>query len=70
MVFGHTHNWNIKQEAGIHLINLPPTAYVFREGRPSGWVAARVGEDGLTLKLHALDKQHKQHGETHELKYR
>src|SRR5205823_6092871 len=28
--FGHTHNWNVRQDdSGIHLINLPPTAYIF-----------------------------------------
>jgi len=35
-IFGHTHDWGIKQDAsGIHLVNLPPTAYVFTEGKPA-----------------------------------
>ena len=30
-----------EHDSGIHLINLPPTAYVFEEGKPSGWVRAQ-----------------------------
>lgn len=69
-VYGHTHNWSVGERDGIHLINLPPVAYVFREGRPNGWVDAHLLEDGLRLKLHALDREHPQHGETVELKWR
>src|SRR5882724_2865218 len=37
VIYGHTHDWHIVQhESGIHLINLPPTSYPFKEGRPSG----------------------------------
>ena len=32
-VYGHTHNWKVTQDAsGVHLVNLPPVAYIFREG--------------------------------------
>ena len=68
--FGHTHDWGITQHEGIHLVNLPPVAYVFTKGRPSGWVRADLAERGLTLTLSALDKTHKQHGEKHELAWR
>ena len=38
-IYGHTHNWKVESDtSGIHLINLPPVSYVFREGEPSGWV--------------------------------
>ena len=40
--FGHTHRWGVYQdESGIHLVNLPPTAYLFDEGRPNGWLMRR-----------------------------
>jgi len=68
--FGHTHDWGITKRAGIHLVNLPPVAYVFAKGRPSGWVRADLAERGLTLTLSALDKTHHQHGEKHELAWR
>lgn len=68
--FGHTHDWAIAQHEGIHLVNLPPVAYVFAKGRPSGWVSATIAESGMTLTLSALDKSHKQHGEKIELAWR
>jgi hypothetical protein len=70
-VFGHTHNWRVlEHESGIHLINLPPVAYVFKEGRPNGWVHASLEPDGLRLQLRALDKSHPEHGQVKELKWR
>lgn len=68
--FGHTHNWSLSQREGLHLVNLPPVAYVFGKGRPSGWVRADVSGKGLKLTLSALDKQHSQHGEQHDLLWR
>jgi hypothetical protein len=69
--FGHTHHWNVRQdESGIHLINLPPTAYVFDEGRPNGWVHASVREDGARLELRCLDHSHKNHGQVVDLPWR
>lgn len=70
-VFGHTHDWNVRQtEHDLHLINLPPCAYVFDESRPNGWVRAELGSDHLTLQLRALDHTHAQHGRKHDLIYR
>jgi Icc protein len=70
LVFGHTHIWSIAQEQGIHLINLPPTAYLFQKERPNGWVLADLKEDGMKLTLSALDKHHADHGKTVDLKWR
>ncbi|MBI3191443.1 MAG: metallophosphoesterase [Pedosphaera parvula] len=70
-IFGHTHNWSLQEdESGIHLINLPPVAYVFNKSRPNGWVEAVVKPDGLRLKLHALNREHPEHGQVKELKWR
>src|SRR5258706_7964688 len=42
-IFGHTHHWSVSQDtSGIHLINLPPVAYWFKEGDPIGWVHATL----------------------------
>ena len=70
LVFGHTHAWSVREENGLHLINLPPTAYIFAEGMPNGWVDARLTESGCTLELRCLDPNHRQHGEKHDLKWR
>jgi 3',5'-cyclic-AMP phosphodiesterase len=70
-VFGHTHNWNVaRDESGIHLINLPPVAYLFREGRPSGWVRATLEPDGMRMELRCVDPAHKDHGQILNLKWR
>ena len=70
-IYGHSHNWSVKEdEAGIHQINLPPTAYVFDQSRPNGWVRVSISPEGMKLRLHALDTYHEQHGEEHLLTWR
>lgn len=69
-IFGHTHAWNVSQDdSGIHLVNLPPVAYVFLPGIPSGWVHATVRQDGMTLELRCLDSAHPDHGQVMNLKW-
>ena len=69
-VFGHTHNWSLSQRDGIHLINLPPVAYVFGAGKPNGWVHARMQPDGIDLQLMTLDALHPQAGQLVHLTWR
>lgn len=70
-IFGHTHFWTVEQDpSGIHLINLPPVAYVFREGEPNGWVHATLQGDGMKLELRCLDTKHKLHGQIVQLDWR
>jgi len=70
-IFGHTHAWQVVQDpSGIHLINLPPVAYVFREGDPAGWVHATLGRKGMRLELRCVDPAHKSHGQAVKLNWR
>ena len=69
-VFGHTHRWEIKEHQGIHLVNLPPAGYVFDKAHPTGWVAAHVRADGITLQINTLDKSHKENARRVELAWR
>ena len=70
-VFGHTHVWRVaRHDSGIHLINLPPVAYVFGRNMPSGWVLATLQPDGARLRLNSIDRNHAQHGQTLDLKWR
>ena len=70
-IFGHTHNWNISQhKTGVHLINLPPTGYVFTKGRPSGWVRATLARDGAEFELRCLDPKHPEHAQVKKLTWR
>ena len=70
LIFGHTHAWSVKQEDGLHLVNLPAVAYVFQEGYPIGWVDVKLAEGGMAMELRCVDPTDKQHGEKHALKWR
>lgn len=70
-VYGHTHTWKVAQDdSGIHLVNLPPVSYIFRDGDPAGWVHATMRQDGMKLELRSVDPQHKAHGQVMDLKWR
>jgi 3',5'-cyclic AMP phosphodiesterase CpdA len=68
--FGHTHDWQCREKDGIHLINLPPVSYPFKNGRPLGWVEAEASREGMQLTLRSLDTEHPQHREQHQLVWR
>ena len=70
-IYGHTHTWRVEPDSsGIHLVNLPPVAYVFQEGQPSGWVRMTLRVDGMRLELRCVDTTHKAHGQIVDLKWR
>jgi Icc protein len=69
--FGHTHRWGVTEdESGIHLVNLPPVAYVFQQASPSGWIKAGLREDGMRLELRCIDPAHQSQGQITELRWR
>ncbi len=69
-IFGHTHRWNVRQHEGIHLINLPPTAWVFDNAQPRGWVDVQLGDGRIALRLNTLDGRHEKHDQKLDLEYR
>ncbi|WP_107835738.1 metallophosphoesterase [Opitutus sp. ER46] len=70
-IFGHTHRWGVGQdESGLHLINLPTTAYVFDPAAATGWVSAQLSDEGLRLHLHCLNPAHAEHNRQLELAWR
>lgn len=69
-IFGHTHNWDVANRDGLHLVNLPPTAYVFTPGRPSGWVDMQLENDGARLELYSIDPTHPEAHKPVTLKWR
>ncbi len=70
LIFGHTHVWNYSKRDGIHLINLPPTAWLFQPALPRGWVDLNLEEKGATFELRSLDKGHYLHGEKVKVEWR
>ena len=70
-IFGHTHDWDVWQDAsGIHLINLPPVAYVFSPEKPAGWVHTTLERKGMRLELRCIDSTHKSQGQIVQLQWR
>jgi 3',5'-cyclic AMP phosphodiesterase CpdA len=70
-IYGHTHTWKVEtEESGIHLVNLPPVAYLFHEGDPAGWVHATLEKQSMSLELRCVDTNHKNHGQKVDLKWR
>ena len=70
-IFGHTHHWSNETHAsGIHLINLPPIAYLFKATDPNGWVTADLKSDGVNLRLQCFDETHSANQQKVELKWR
>jgi Icc protein len=70
-IFGHTHVWRIQTDpSGIHLVNLPPVAYIFHPGDPAGWVHATTRRNGMKVELRCLNPAHKNHGQIVDLKWR
>src|SRR6185437_15842867 len=67
LFYGHIHAWHVDKLQGMHMINLPSTAYVFNPIQPSAWVDARVGERGMSLELRCLNPHHRWHGAKYEL---
>jgi calcineurin-like phosphoesterase family protein len=71
LIYGHTHNWSVERDAeGIHLVNLPPVAYVFKKGNPSGWVQFKLEGDAVLMELRCVDPNHPAQGQRHRLDWR
>ena len=68
--FGHTHDWHVTVNEGLHLVNLPPTAYVFAKGRPNGWVDMKLENDSARLELHTIDPTHADNHQQKQLAWR
>lgn len=70
-IYGHTHTWRVEQDpSGIHLVNLPAVAYVFKEGEPSGWVSAALKRNGMRLQFRSVTSAQKEQPQPINLKWR
>ena len=68
--YGHTHQWKVRREKEIHLVNVPATAWLFDAKEPRGWLDITLQMAGASVVMNALDKKHAKHGERLELKWR
>lgn len=71
-IWGHSHSYDVEQteKGDFHRANLPTTAYVFKPGKPQGWVRSTVTANGMDLELRCIDTTHPQHGEKHQFTWR
>jgi Icc protein len=69
-IFGHTHDWHHEVREGLHLLNLPPTAWLFKPEKPNGWVDMKLGEGEAAVELRCIDVKHAQHGQRIGMKWR
>ena len=70
LLYGHTHDWTVAKHEGLHCVNLPAVAYVFKAGKANGWVDFHLGEKGAELQLHCIDPKHEQHLQNVNLAWR
>jgi 3',5'-cyclic-AMP phosphodiesterase len=69
--FGHTHSWQIHTDSvGLHFVNLPATAYTFKDSDAKGWVRVMLQDKGMQLELRCLDTSNKANGQMTDLKWR
>jgi hypothetical protein len=69
--FGHSHRWSVeKDSSGLHLVNLPTTAYPFDKAQPIGWAVAQLEPRGMKLQLRCLDTARAEHAKVTELAWR
>jgi 3',5'-cyclic-AMP phosphodiesterase len=69
-LFGHSHHWSIRQQEGLHLVNQPAMAHVFRESQTSAYLHVRFSSRNIRLEMDCIDRQHPWQGEKHTLAFR
>ncbi len=61
--YGHSHEFSIRQNEGLHLINIPAVGYNFTDREPVGWIDARFSAKGVELVLKAIGGNREKHNE-------
>jgi hypothetical protein len=49
--YGHSHEYKFGMHEGIHLINVPATAYTFSDNQPTGWMTMAQSPKGANFVL-------------------
>ncbi|MDR2114950.1 MAG: metallophosphoesterase [Planctomycetaceae bacterium] len=68
--YGHTHTWKTLRINGIHMINIPATAWRFDQNQPFAWVLLTLKDNGMSLTLRSIDPEHPKHNEILHLAWR
>jgi 3',5'-cyclic-AMP phosphodiesterase len=70
LVFGHSHRWELTEDDGIHLVNLPAVGYRFAADQPLGWVRFEPTDGGAGLSLRCIGGDRSKDGQRVELRWR
>ncbi|MDR1964219.1 MAG: metallophosphoesterase [Planctomycetaceae bacterium] len=68
--YGHTHTWKTLRMNGIHMVNIPATAWRFDQTQPFAWVFLKLKDNGMSLTLRSIDSEHPKHNEVLDLAWR
>ncbi|MDR2706927.1 MAG: metallophosphoesterase [Planctomycetaceae bacterium] len=68
--YGHTHTWKTLRVSGIHMVNIPATAWRFDQQQPFAWVLLTLKDNGMSLTLRSIDPEHSKHNEIIDLSWR
>ncbi|MDR2441798.1 MAG: metallophosphoesterase [Planctomycetaceae bacterium] len=68
--YGHTHAWKTLRVNGIHMINIPATAWRFDQNQPFAWVLLTLKDNGMSLTLRSIDPEYPKHNEIINLAWR
>lgn len=69
-IYGHTHAWKTLRVDGIHMINIPATAWRFDQTQPFAWVLLTLKDNGISLTLRSIDSEYPKHNEIINLVWR
>jgi Icc protein len=68
--YGHSHEYRVETRQGIHLVNVPSTAYNFRDQDPVGWMEMTLSKTGARLLLKATAGNTRMDGTEASLQWR
>jgi len=68
--YGHSHQYGVETRQGLHLVNVPSTAFNFRDQDPVGWIEMTPSKTGAELLLRATAGNTKMDGTKASLKWR
>ncbi|MDR3197217.1 MAG: metallophosphoesterase [Planctomycetaceae bacterium] len=68
--YGHTHTWKTLRVSGIHMINIPATAWRFDQSQPFAWVLLTLKDNGMSLRLRSIEPEYPKHNEIINLVWR
>ena len=67
--YGHSHRYEVLEQAGVRLINLPAVGYNFSDDQPVGWVDAVFDSKGVSMTLRSIGGNESNNGKTTDVRW-